>query len=74
MLLANHFLGPSFVFYTILAQNHPLENFMQYPPLSLTLMLGFTCFALALVLGILILGFVLSFQNRKKDQEEKKDK
>ncbi|MFZ1040346.1 MAG: hypothetical protein WCA79_07860 [Anaerolineales bacterium] len=47
---------------------------MQTPPLSLTLMLGFTCFALALVLGILILGFVLSFQNRKKDKEEKKDK
>jgi len=45
---------------------------MQTPPLSLTLMLGFTCFALVLVLGILILGFVLSFQNRKKDKEEKK--
>jgi hypothetical protein len=74
MLPANHFLGPSFVFYTILAQNHPLENFMQYPPLSLTLMLAFTCCALGLVLGILILGFVLSFQNRKKDKEEKKDK
>jgi hypothetical protein len=73
MLPANHFLGPSFVFYTILAQNHPLENFMQYPPLSLTLMLAFTCCALGLVLGILILGFVLSFQNRKReDKEEKK--
>ncbi len=48
------------------------ENFMQHPPLSLTLMLGFTCLGLALVLGILILGFVLSFQNRKKDEKEKK--
>jgi hypothetical protein len=44
------------------------------------LMLGFTCFALTLVLGIVILGFVLSFQNRNssknrtKDKEEKKDK
>jgi len=47
---------------------------MQHPPLSLTLMLGFTCFALALVLGILILGFVLSFQNHNKDQQEKKKK
>ncbi|HUI88439.1 MAG TPA: hypothetical protein VLX61_06905 [Anaerolineales bacterium] len=45
---------------------------MQQPPLSLTLMLGFTCFALALVLGILVLGFVVSFQNRKKDEKEKK--
>jgi len=47
---------------------------MQYPPLSLTLMLAFTCCALGLVLGLLILGFVLSFQNRKKNEEEKKEK
>lgn len=47
---------------------------MQYPPLSLTLMLGFTCCALSLVIGLLVLGFVLSFQNRQKDEEEKKDK
>ena len=46
---------------------------MQYPPLSLTLMLGFTCLALGLVIGLVVLGFVLSFQNRKKDEEEKKD-
>jgi len=51
---------------------------MQNPPLSLTLMLAFTCCALGLVLGILILGFVVSFQNRNsfknrtKDEEEKK--
>jgi hypothetical protein len=49
-----------------------MENIMQYPPLSLTLMLGCTCLALLLVVGILILGFVTSFQNRKKDEEEKK--
>lgn len=47
---------------------------MQYPPLSLTLMLGFTCCALGLVLGLVVLGFVLSFQNHKKDEKEKKDK
>lgn len=45
---------------------------MQQPPLSLTLTLAFTCCSLGLVLGVLILGFVLSFQNRKKDEEEKK--
>ena len=45
---------------------------MQQPPLSLTLMLGFTCFALALVLGVIILGFVIAMQNRKKDEKEKK--
>ncbi len=39
------------------------------PPLSLTLMLGFTCCALSVVLGILILGFVLSLEGRKKDNE-----
>jgi len=45
---------------------------MQYPPLSLTLMLAFTCCALGLVLGLVILGFALSFQNRKKDKKEKR--
>ncbi len=51
---------------------------MQQPPLSLTLMLGCTGLALLLVVGILILGFVVSFQNRNssknqtKDEEEKK--
>lgn len=45
---------------------------MEQPPLSLTLMLGCTCFALALVLGVIILGFVIALQNRKKDEKEKK--
>jgi len=43
---------------------------MQYPPLSLTLMLGSTCLVLVLVLGIIILGFVLGVQNQKKDQKD----
>jgi len=47
---------------------------MQYPPLSLTLMLAFTCCALSLVIGLLVLGFVLSFQNRKKNEEDQKEK
>ena len=45
---------------------------MQQPPLSLTLMLGFTCFALALVLGVIIIGFVVAMQNQKKDEKENK--
>ena len=47
---------------------------MQYPPLSLTLILAFTCCAMGLVIGLLVLGFVVSFQNRKKNEEEKKEK
>jgi len=47
---------------------------MQQPPLSLTLMLGCTCFALLLVVGILVLGFVVSLQNRKNMEEEEKKK
>lgn len=41
------------------------------PPLSLTLTLVFTCCALGLVVGVIVLGFILSMQKRK---EEKKDK
>jgi hypothetical protein len=44
---------------------------MHTPPLSLTLMLGFTCCALSVVLGILILGFILSLEGRKKNKEER---
>ena len=54
--------------------NTSIGEHMQYPPLSLTLMLAFTCCAVGLVLGLLILGFVVSFQNRKKAEEEKKEK
>ncbi len=42
------------------------------PPLSLTLMLGFTCCAVGAVLGILVLGFVLGIQRRKDEQAEQK--
>ena len=43
------------------------------PPLSLTLMLGFTCLALLLVVGILVLGFMASLTNRKEaDKKTKK--
>lgn len=40
------------------------------PPLSLTLMLLCTCAALALVLGVLVLAFVLARGNRKGGQNE----
>jgi len=45
---------------------------MQQPPLSLTLMLGFTCLALVVVLGVIILGFVIAVQNGKKGDKTKK--
>ncbi len=41
------------------------------PPLSLTLMLACTGFALALVFGILILGFIAGSQSRKAFKEQK---
>jgi hypothetical protein len=42
------------------------------PPLSLTLMMGFTCCALALVVGVLVLGFILA-TTKNKDEKRKKD-
>ena len=44
------------------------------PPLSLTLMLLFTCCALGLVFGILILGFVAGTGNRNEVEKSKKEK
>ncbi len=41
------------------------------PPLSLTLMLGFTCCALGVVFAILIIGFVVGVSNRKGGKNEK---
>ncbi|HUH96159.1 MAG TPA: hypothetical protein VLZ89_02300 [Anaerolineales bacterium] len=41
------------------------------PPLSLTLTLAFTCCALAAVLGILVLGIVVSMGNRRSEQKKK---
>ena len=45
---------------------------MQTPPLSLTLMLGFTCFALALVLGILILGLCFRSKTARRMMKRKR--
>jgi hypothetical protein len=41
------------------------------PPLSLTLMLAFTCLALSLVVGILVLGFFLARDKAKSDEQRK---
>ncbi len=41
------------------------------PPLSLTLMLAFTCCAIALVLGVIGVGFMVSMENRKRVKNEK---
>ena len=41
------------------------------PPLSLTLTLAFTCCALAAVLGVLVLGFVMGIQRRKDGKPDK---
>ncbi len=38
------------------------------PPLSLTLMLAFTCLALGLAVGILVLGFFLARDKAKGDE------
>ena len=47
---------------------------MQNPLVSSTLMMGFTCCALVLVLGVLALGLVVSFQKRKYDKADKEQK
>lgn len=41
------------------------------PPLPLTLTLAFTCCALALVIGVLVIGFVVSRENQKRIKNEK---
>ncbi|MCL4528749.1 MAG: hypothetical protein M1282_04980 [Chloroflexi bacterium] len=44
------------------------------PPLSLTLMLGFTCLALLLIVGVLVVGFLAGVTNRKEAEKSKKEK
>ena len=41
------------------------------PPLSLTLTLLFTCCSLGVVVGLIVLGFVLSMQKRNAAKAEK---
>ncbi len=41
------------------------------PPLSLTLMLAFTCCALGLVVGVIVVGFLISREKRKRSPDEK---
>ena len=40
------------------------------PPLSLTLTLLFTCCALGLVVGVLVIGFILAMQKQKEEKKE----
>jgi hypothetical protein len=40
------------------------------PPLSLTLILGFTCCAMILVVSILVLSVIAGNQNRKSFEEQ----
>ncbi len=51
--------------------NAPTQAPQSGPPLSLTLILIFTCCALGLVLGVMVLAFVLALQRRKGGQSEK---
>jgi hypothetical protein len=41
------------------------------PPLSLTLMLAFSCCAIGLVVGVLVVAFVLALQNQKRGKHDK---
>ncbi len=52
----------------------PTETAPSGPPLSLTLMLLFTCCAVGLVLGILGIGLLTGINNRKASEEDKKEK
>jgi hypothetical protein len=40
------------------------------PPLSLTLTLLFTCCALGLVVGVLVIGFIIAMQKQKEEKNE----
>lgn len=41
------------------------------PPLSLTLMMGLTCGAVGLVVGVLVIGAFVSMVQKKGDEEKK---
>ncbi len=56
---------------TPLATLPPSQAPQGGPPLSLTLMLGFTCCALSAVLGIIVLGIILNVEKRKATPDEK---
>lgn len=49
----------------------PAETTSSGPPLSLTLTLLFTCCALGLVVGVLVIGFIVAMQKRKGETNEK---
>ena len=43
------------------------------PPLSLTLMMAFTCCAIGLIVGVLVLGFVVAMRNKKTTDQPEPD-
>ncbi len=49
----------------------PASTSAASPPLSLTLMLGLTCCAMALVAGVFVVGFLVSREKRKRNLDEK---
>jgi hypothetical protein len=49
----------------------PTDQPNSGPPLSLTLTLLFTCCALSLVVGVLVIGFIIAMQKRKGGTNEK---
>jgi len=49
----------------------PAETSGNGPPLSLTLTLLFTCCALGLVVGVLVIGFIIAMQKRKEENNDK---
>lgn len=57
--------------FTIPPTPTPAKFVPTMPPLSLTLILVFTCCAMGLVVGVLVLAFVLAAQNRKGGKNEK---
>jgi hypothetical protein len=50
----------------------PTDVVSTGPPLSLSLMLLFTCCGLGLVLGVLVVGFLAATTNRQAVKDEKK--
>ncbi len=56
----------------VVMSSAPQAPFGDTPPLSLTVLMGITCCAVGLVVGVLVLGFILS-RTKNKGPEETKD-
>jgi hypothetical protein len=65
--------------FTLAAAALAARGLMDSPPLSLTLMMGFTCLAIGLVVAVLVVGFLAASRKQQlrddsEPDEEQKDR